>query len=622
MLGVNMVVQIEGRPVSDSFCEQFAKLELETSSENLIVRVRTLLQNPPKSMGELSQQLQKLFNWQVNIPDSVYLSSWDERKKSQPVETMQELDRFRNNANSRINELAAQTGRQLGFQEVSWRICGTSGYDSDVDITASTPTNNIEELVLYKLLRDCIHFCCFGGASGQQLDTECYMPHIAEFDLLQYVSPADAITAEKAAVVLQRYVSLYYDRDLYERTKHEDLQAISDPAEKELMQRLHLQVEELMTHLKGIGGCEKISISSRLAAFASHVQDKIARATHQGNETELGALQLKLHALLLVLAVLQVGGTFSVAEGKVTLLDAGGQVCDTEVKKRKNSLTKCYERKSNEVLETCPQFRRKASLSLLGTLQHSDEVARYVLQEEVEKLLNPPFEVSTFQNLIIAAYEEAQQLKAALYENMDPIRAGKYALRVTRHLHQALKQCEQPPQLFLKQAEKLERISNNLEKCKRKQALSSEIATIMLSEEIGNSLARRGSADFTRIKSFVSHMFADCDAQTRTEKEHLDFLKKMLIGAKDFFVDLQKPEIEEILVAHAGYGCSERIHNDAVRLTLQDLNVEQFFSEVVTLGRNVREYARRKGLLPLSKPEMAKPFDFVALLKEAGCFLG
>ncbi|MBS0635282.1 MAG: hypothetical protein JSR37_07455 [Verrucomicrobia bacterium] len=617
-----MVVQIEGRPVSDSFCEQFAKLGLETLSENLVVRVRTLLQNPPNSMGELCQQLQKLFNWQVDSPYSIHFSSWDEHKKSQPAETMQELDRVRNDANSRINELAAQTGRQLGFQEVSWRICGTSGYDSDVDITASTPANNIEELVLYKLLRDCIHFCCFGGTSGKQFDTECYMPHIAEFDLLQYVSPADAINAEKAAVVLQRYVSLQFDRDLYERTKHEDIEAITDPAEKELMQRLHLQVEALMSYLKGVGGCEKISISAKLAAFASHVQEKIAHATRLGNETDLAALQLKLHALLLVLAVLQVGGTFSVGEGKVTLLHAGGQVCDHEVNKRKNSLTKCYERKSDEVLESCPQIRRKASLSLLGTLHHSDEIARYVLQEEIVKLLNPPFEASTFQNLIIAAYEEAQQLKAALYHDMDAIRAGKYALRVTRHLHQALKQCEQPPQIFLKQAERLERISNNLEKCKRKQALSSEIATLMLSEEIGNSLAKRGSADFTRIKSFVSHMFADCDAETRTQKEHLNFLKKTLIGAKDFFVDLQKPEIHEILVAHAGYGCSERIYNDAVRLTLQDLNVEQFFSEVVTLGRNMREYARRKGLLPPSKPEMAKPFDFVALLKEAGCFLG
>ena len=166
------------------------------------------------------------------------------------------LEAFRDHANALVAELTDEVGKQLGYSQVKWTICGSVGYNSDVDVSVKMDGNlpSIEEAVHYKTLRDCIHTYVFGGLSGIQLDTECYIPHPAEFNLSQYLRSAKAHryfqTGEKASVILQRYASLYRHPEVYEKSKQSDLESINDLVEREAMSLLYSQVEALMMFLE------------------------------------------------------------------------------------------------------------------------------------------------------------------------------------------------------------------------------------------------------------------------------------------------------------------------------------------------------------------------------------
>ncbi len=598
------------------------------------------------------------------------------------------LEDFRGKANSLVDQLTIAIGKEVGLSEAEWIAVGTKGYSSDVDITLKMVYKppHIEEVVLYKTLRDCMHFYVFGGLSGDQLDTESYMPHPAEIDLAQYLSPtAQPIfqTGEKASVLLQRFLSLHNHPDQYTLSKQMDLNSISNPEERKALEMLHDQIE-IMMQILGCKICEKLQekvlkykearelafvpLRIQLGERCSEIQGKIEQEfkkmdalTKQGYshdegmnvKTELDNLHLELQSILMIIAILQAEGTISVAEGKATILEEGGQVHAGTLRKRKDSMSEFLHGSSRvlDELAKYPKFRRKASLPLTATLGSptgkSDEYAKIILGKDVEKILQPFFPVPTAQTFVIAAYEESMQLQHVIVDGLNnhetpgavAIKGGKYALRVTRNLYRALLELKSEPisprglNKLCTQAEKLERMSASLEKCKRRESINTDAATILLTEAILAGLSFRGNADELLIKTKVENMFKSFDfggihfGRVLPKEEHFHILSETLEKAKELFINVDNPKIVEILQSHAGfnrfhpdYQHLNTIHQCAADITLkglkltEEVQVRQFLSDILELSLEVKNMALEYGLLTLSTPLMTSFFDFPKII--------
>lgn len=674
-------LQIRDRPSQGALKEV-----LLSCHDSMYALSRGLLDSPLANRPALQQKItdfQKQFSAHIGL---ITTYSWNDLRQTRQNKLLEPVDGsshslmdFRKDANSLLNDLAFELGKDVGLPMVTWADYGTSGYKSDVDITLKIPglLPNIEEVVLYKTLRDCLHTYVFGGLSGVQLDTECYYPHPAEFDLSQYLHSHNArgrfVTGEKVSIVMQHYVCMQHMVQEYEKSKKRDLDAINDSGEREAMVLIYSQVEELMEDLRdkiaqkqqfGVSYKEArelvyIPMRMRLAAHCTRLQLQIetcckkvinldstteSRLNGQGDKNELDELYLELQRQLIVVTLLQNEGTLSVAEGKSTLLEEGGQKHATVTRERKKSVTEFY-RGNQEVVESVadlnPQLRRKASLPLtatLGSSHASDELVRMIVGKDVETALKPIFPKPVCQTLLLAAYEESMQLQREILEGLsggkDPafvaIDAGKYALRVTRNLYFAIKEFPVPMPHLQRQAEKLEKISASLEKCKRGVAISNHAAKELLNSALMIRLHRRGSYDETLVRTKVEQIFGNFDVNgllfnsLLPQDDHLVFLSRKLKELKDFSIDVLLPgnaEILHILQAHAGFDSDSKeykhlaeVHQEAAKLTVESLGlttdekVREFLVEILQLGIELRNLAQANGRLMPSCADMVKGY--------------
>lgn len=674
--------------------------------ESMIAKSRAIFDD---ILGDFSDLKDKVNEFLSAYPDHGTLirkSSWRELKGTlregmvTPREgTNSSLADFRTAANKFINDRISELGRKLGLPKAVWTACGSPGYDSDVDVTVQIDNNssNIKDAVFYKTLRDLFHVYVFGGSSRDQLHTESLIPHAAQINIFAELHSPIAQqyfqTGEKASVVLQQLqhnIGLHRNPTEYQKSKQRELDAIAQPSEKEAMQRLYEQVEALMARLdrKIEETCRTLpedtpydevrelvyiplrlelaercsNVQQRIKEYSAHPKlartsdelfvcdNKMCEGMPQGEE----ALYLELQKLLIMVTILQNDGTISVAEGKATLLEEGGQMHANVVKERRNSISKALDEGNQKVLDTlAPRFARKKSLTntLSPRADISGEYAKIVLGDEIRQTLGPlPFKRPSCLTFLLAAFEESMQLQHEILAGLDEsedaagvaIRSGKYALRVTRNLHQALKEFQKELEeteglkKLLNRAAKLENISTRLEKCKRAKMIDSEAATILLTNAVYKNA--RDYFDETGTKGKFRTMFEQFDPKGEHDdprmtnplmlpSDRLNILCKTLEGFHELYASSENEELRAILEAHSGfdrldpkYSHLKEVHQKASLLTLQDLNlttkdqVRQFLDKILKLGADVRNMARDNKLLALSTKKIADYYDFAALL--------
>jgi hypothetical protein len=578
-------------------------------------------------------------------------SSWEALKLQEA--DMNALQEFRTCANEFISQLSIDFGRDLGLAGARWSSWGTVGFRSDVDITVEC--SNIYDAVQYKTLRDCLHTYVCGGLSGVQLDTESYIPHQAFYDISKKLHSQEAHdffhTGEKACIFLQRYMSLGTDRVLYEQSKKRDLESIEDPEERFSMMQLLEHVEAWMQMLDGLtqekmltGLCYKearelafVPLRCRLGANCQNIIDKIQRET---TERDQERLHLELQRFLIMLVTLQDQGTLSVAEGKVTIYEHGGQIYTGVVRLKRNSKSEFFlgsPRARNELVDKYPQFGRKLSDPLahqLGAQEDgiSDQFARLVLESDVEAILEPEdFARPKGLDFLMAAYEESMQLEHVVYEKLrcvqNPghalVEAAKYALRVTGNLLKAHKEFDVKP--IPTQAKTLQSMCEGLEKCKRRESISSISAAVFLQQAVCKGYEGRGGYISPReIEDKMMQILSlfdyggDFYGKVKTKEEKVRKIAERLSWMRDWCIDTENGDIVNILKAHAGM--DNTYHKEALDVTLMKYelktedDVKVFLEKVLALGQNFRNMARKQGHMRKSKLGMAQFFAFVEVL--------
>jgi len=592
----------------------------------------TLLSDSTSSIAQFRQQ----YAPHIRL---ITTKSWHELKEErgdtmkEPLEPLTvSLEAFRDMANELINQIANRVGQLLEFREPSWSAYGTVGYKSDVDLTVQA--SSLEEAVWYKIMRDLVHTYVFEGESGWQLDTACFIPHAAEFDLAQfllYEGPRSYFqTGELAAIALQACMSLGANTELYEAYKKQDLESIADEKGRAVMGQIYAQAEECM---RAINVANPTHLLLTLAEEYTRLEQKIHRTV---NVEELNRYHLEQQRCLLVISALQKGGTVSVAEGKSTLLQGGGQKNAQERKKRAQSLTE-YDNGNPEVIAEISQdvrFGRKLSAPITGQLARrnsiSREIARRVYGADVEKFLRPKCEKPDGETQLVAAYEESWQLIPIITEGLktkEPssvaVEAGKYADRILRNLVGALSQLNAPSGLT-KRAKELEHKCNSLDACKRAVRINTHAATLLVEDVIFKIHEARGSTlDSVAVGTRLERMFSKFDQNCTNEDEiiiaqrHLSFLKDTLREAKELWVDPHHEDILPVLQGHAGYNVPKALHEKArvATITKFDLTTEErvlaLLQEILKLGQDARNWARKNGHLVTPSEQMAKFYDFV-----------
>ncbi len=625
------------------------------------------------------------------------------------------LEEFRNIANEFIAQLTAECAEELGLPTASWSAVGTVGYSSDVDVALNVQmdmgTSFIQDAAEYKTLRDCLHTYVFGGLSGVQLDTQSYIPHLAEINVFKFLY-SDAArnnfqTGEKAAVILQAYVSLHKTPGLYQAAKESDINSISDAGERQAVRQLYTQVEAAMATLhakveitlleqEGLDtkmaprarkqACAEIlqshperylqakeiaivpirmALGKRTAIIQQEIQEESKKliALHGASDTtrvksvqkELDSLHLELQSHLMLLAIMQDEGTISVAEGQSTILHEGGQIHAGTLRQRKSSATEFWEGKKDaaDVLTQNPKIRQALNTPLATHLGATDgkstEILRRYIGADVSETLQPAFDPLNPQARMIAAYEESMQLRHALHdaalhtEDHATIAttSSKYGLRIARNFVLALEAMSSNSPLpvglqgLRTRALRYEKALSALEKCKRREFLNTEAATAMLTDVVLNEPGR-APIDPLRLKTTLQRTFARFDyggeffGKVTTKEEHLEYLKQMIIGMKDFGINVDNPQILMILQAHAGYnrldpkyGYLNDIHDRAPSYTVEALkltdkvSVVQFYDGLVSLGQDMRNMARDSGHLVTSTLNMVQMYNFPTILAAA-----
>lgn len=398
-----------------------------------------------------------------------------------PLQQHSSLQDFRVAANQLINYVVDELGQQLQLPVAHWAATGTEGYQSDVDIALRAPQAEyplaIEHAVIYKTLRDCTHCLLFGGLSGPQLDTECYAPHPADLNFGRHLHTERAkayfLAGEKAAVLVQRCVSLHPGSAVYAEAKQADLGQIAHPQERQVMTRLYASVEALNTVLERrihdqilqqhppsdgqkpwnidqmpaskkrelcLAICKQeahaykearelcmVPLRMQMAMLCTRVGEEIVAETQLleealtrpgseravlGHQKELDVLHLELQRNYAVINFLQDEGTASVAEGMVTLLKKFGQIY---AHAQQASARKLSDTIAGSTDHLDPMLRRRASASLVGSLRHGRDIAQHVYLNEAAESLQPHgFDAPSGQTLILAAYEEVSQLERSI----------------------------------------------------------------------------------------------------------------------------------------------------------------------------------------------------------------
>lgn len=584
--------------------------------------------------------------------ETVSCSSWHELKERYGEKMVEpagsSLEDFRKEANRVISELSIMLGQDLGLSETKWSDWGTKGYNSDVDLAIET--TDLEEAVVYKTLRDCLHFLIFRGSSFCQLDTEAYVPHPASFALDERITCPDSrrqfATGEKAAITLQCCLLLQNYPEQYKARKKRELEHIENQEERQVFELLFTQAEAFTSRLAKMNKeVDFVPLRLKLAEQFRAIQQKFTKRSVFLQDNDL--LYLQEQRLLIAIAALQQGGTISAGEGKVTIMQEGGQMHEQVLRERKASFSEFLQGNEAviEELIVTPQIKRKASLPLRCTLGspkgRSDEVARMVFGGDVEASLTPVFKRPTAEPLLMAAYEESMQLEEVIHDGFAKnrswrqvaVHAGKYALRVTRNLLRALGELKSRGGFsvtgLLARAEKLEQISVSLEKCKRAESIPSIAATELLTDAILSECTGRGSIDEHEVRAKVANMFRNFDfggihfGRVMPKDEHLRTLKVTLQNAKGLYIQVESENILPILQAHAGfdkrlpeYAHLSKIHEQARACTFEKLeladekDLKKVFYSIVDLAAHIRNVALKTDHFPSSTVEMAAFYDF------------
>ncbi len=557
-----------------------------------------------------------------------------EKMKEPLPQTTTSLEAFRDDANNIVNEVTEAIGNLLDLAKVSWFCCGTVGYKSDVDITVSS--RSLEEAVYYKVLRHFVHKEIFGGLSGEQLDTECYIPHSAEIDLEQYLLYPNPhmqfLTGEKAAICFQAYMSLGNRKELYETYKLRDLNSIFDEREKEVMCRLYNQVEAAMSLI------EKRETNSLLIVLAEEYTRLEKKISSTFQVADVNTLHLEQQRCLTLIAALQKEGTVSVAEGKATILKDGGQKHSQDVKRRTSSFTE-FTHCNKEIIDAIqndPRFQRKFSAPLTSQLERqssaSKELALRIYGADVEKYLRPKYEKPDGATCLLAAYEESWQLIHIVHQNLEDnvkpeevaVAMGKYAHRITKNLLRAVDELKASG--FLRKAIHLEQKCRSLEMCMRANRINSHAAKILLYEEILDTQQGRGSLNCDDIKVMLDGVFKIFDLKGShydkllDKESHLKILKKSLREIKSLWINPKHNTIYPILKGHAGFVVPAELLEKAKEATICHFElttreqVLQFLDEILIFGQDLRNWARKQGFLAHSNEEMASFYTFTSLV--------
>ncbi len=550
--------------------------------------------------------------------------------------TSTSLEQFRDLANTFINETTETIGAALELHPVTWSSCGTVGYRSDVDITINS--SSFEDTVFYKILRDLVHKEIFGGSSGEQLDTQCYIPHPAEFDLEQYLLNAiphmQFLTGEKAAICFQAYMSLGMDPETYAEYKRRDLESIDDESERKITETLFDEVESVITIIQKRG---QIPLLLKLAQRYSRLQNKISR---EMDRKELNLLHLEQQRCLMLIAAMQKEGTVSVAEGKATILKDGGQKSAQEKKQRTNSFSEfrnCNPETIREI-QSDPNFKRKFSAPLTSHLDQANSASRELVLRiygsDVEKFLRPKYEKPDGLTCLLAAYEESWQLIHIVHEGFkessDPtevaVGMGKYAHRIAKNMLRALDELKAPSG-YLRKAILLEQKCKSLEICKRASRINSHAAKLLLHTEILDSHRGRGSLNADDLSATLEGVFKIFEFKGThhetllDEKTHLKILKRSLRDIKSLWVDPKHTNIYPILRGHAGFKVEKNLIEDAKAVTLTHFDltskekVMDFLHDILKFSQEMRNWARKEGYFPHSSPQMASFYDFKDLVR-------
>ncbi len=686
------------------------------------------LQSPV--VKEKFQQLEALKMKYPKTADAVQTNSWKKNCSERGLGMTKphgdeeiSLEEFRTIMNAAVDEVAVAIGKEAGCPNAFFGACGTVAYNSDVDTAIIGKGLTPVDANIYASARNEVHTAVLGGHSGPQFDTEAYIPHPAKYNTSGSLSKspeahARYIACEKANVALQYHVSLGAHPEEYQKAKDDYLQGITDSAHREGMTVIFSQVEALMDHLELQISSEillqngqspdqvKNMSDHEIQESASHIRHEKPEAYKEARENvipnirtsigemvktidqkieevvklnvnglqkqqveQLDSLHNRRNEVFSIMNILQDEGTNSQAEGKITLLQAGGQM---HVGAQKKAVSQLAE-----------NDKKQTGVNAFLLAKGGGEIADQLYKNQLRASLEPKgFEKPDSETLHIAADEESPQRihtfndamrgldKATSQSERDSMamnalgnsKQAKYAARTTTNNFRALdekmailksKGSNIPPGcLALKQrAQKLMQTSDNLLKCMRRDTLGKEATEQLLSEHLAGSsndsiivkskvtkvvdlFEPRGREDgkpfekFEKINLMVQEMISLGLLDSRKTNEVLIKNEKTSVVEKHLIP--QDPEIRKILQARAGYSIESAEHQDliplhdrALEITCKGLKLDteatahQFNSQVIKLNQDCENLFINQGWTPKVEVGIAKGMDLLGTLLEA-----
>lgn len=633
------------------------------------------------------------------------------------------LEEYRTLMNAAIDEVAVAIGKEAGCPNAFFGACGTVAYNSDVDTAIIGKGLTPVDANIYASARNEVHTAALGGHSGPQFDTEAYIPHPAKYNTSGSLSGnpqahAQFIACEKANVALQYFVSLGAHPEEYQKAKNDYLQGTTDAAHREGMTIIFSQVEALMDHLEMQISTEILlqndyspdqvkSMSDHdIQESASHIRHdkpesykearenvipqirtsigemvkiidqkieglvKLNSTLRQEQIGQLDSLHNQRNEVFSIMNILQDEGTNSQAEGKITLLQEGGQMYVGAQKKAVSQLAETD--------------KKQTGVTSFLLAKGGGEIADHLYKNQLRTSLEPKgFEKPNSETLHIAADEESPQCihtfndamrgldKATSQAERDYLtmhalgnsKQAKYASRTTTNNFRALddkmailqsKGSAIPPGCTaLKQrAKKLMQMSDNLLKCMRRDHLGQEATEQLLSGHLAGL-----SDDSIMIKSKVRKVVdlfepggrEDGKPYEKFEKINLMVREMITLGLLDerntdeVIVKNEKtssvekhsipkdPEIRKILEARAGYSIESAehqnlipLHDRALEITCKGLKLDteaaghQFNLQILQLNRDCENLFIQQGWMPKVDATIAKRMDLLGTLMEAG----
>ncbi len=594
--------------------------------------------------------------------------SWKELKSelgNQMAQGDDSWENFRKEANALVNELLAEALTEMDLPQVTWTACGTVGYNSDVD-TSMLGRLTLDQAYTIKCLRDTTHAFVFRGLSGTQLDTECYTPHPAKDNtasqLTTTLCKSQFATSECSMALLQGKVGLQHQPEVWRKFCQEEVNNSGDRRETtratintidnwhdamhfDTLKEIIIENEHLSREaVNGMGKeeiferAEKITANDKeaykraalnyrapimlqLSSQCNRLNNQLSGLRNQQQQYEKTLIEMD--TLSKMLNSLQDEGTFSQAEGNVTLFAEGGQQ-DASAKAQVPKLIKRSESVAHinvireEARAKIPQKKPPTVRELTHAAYEEQQQFKHVMQDGLQR-----------------AAEMQEPEKAAAQAGKTAIAAGKYCLRTIRNKRRAMESVEKLykhenkklPEGFsdlLARMKNMEDKALHLEQCKRRNVLNKESALVLLKKALPE-------ADPKKLEEIVDRHQQTLSDETLLKREKLNILVKDLtehIGEIDTIRPTKAPHlgdkllprqetVRNVLQGMVGYSQVKEKHtglaplfDDAEKITLETFDlttlekVKEFEQEVEQLSRDWQNMAfEMKVLDSLTGPE-------------------